>query len=430
MRCLAGVEWGACRQSLKRVYGALIRAAIDYGCMVYSSASKSQLLNVEAIQSQALRICCGAIRSSPITAVQVEMGEMLLEFRRLKLKMRYWINIKGHSDSHPIKKVLKNCWEYEYTNLSSFGWTANEEAQSMGLSDITIAPSVATSAIPPWLFPMPVVDTQLYEGKHNKERSILTHIEVQQYIEQTYYSTVKIYTDGSKDPESGFAAAVYIPQFKVNISKSISDQISVFTTEIIAIFLALQWIEVQPIRSVICTDSLSVLNSLLRGNATARQDMIFEVMQSLFRISQSGLVNFMWVPSHMGVDGNEVADHLAKLALKQAQIDIKVSMSKTEVKGLIANEIRKKWQKEWDSGKKGTHLYHIQEKVARERRKYGNRKDDVLMSRMRIGHCLLNQCLHRMRKHETGKCDKCGHAESIEHVLIVCEMHMKEKDFY
>ncbi len=121
MRCLAGVEWGACRQSLKRVYGALIKAAIDYGCMVYSSASKSQLLKVEAIQSQALRICCGAIRSSPITAVQVEMGEMPLEFRRLKLKMRYWINIKGHSDSHPIKKVLKNCWEYEYKNLSSIG---------------------------------------------------------------------------------------------------------------------------------------------------------------------------------------------------------------------------------------------------------------------------------------------------------------------
>ncbi len=82
---------------------------------------------------------------------------------------------------------------------------------------------------PPWLFPMPVVDTQLYEEKHNKERSILTHIEVQQYIEQTYYSTVKIYTDGSKDPESGFtAAAVYIPQFKVKMSKRISDQISVF----------------------------------------------------------------------------------------------------------------------------------------------------------------------------------------------------------
>ncbi len=70
----------------------------------------------------------------------------------------------------------------------------------------------------------------------------------------------------------------------------------------------------------------------------------------------------MWVPSHMGVEGNEEADCLAKQALKHAQIDIKVSMSKSEVKGLIANEIRKKWQKEWDSGRKGRHLYHIQEK--------------------------------------------------------------------
>ncbi len=335
--CLAGAEWGACCQSLKRIYCALIRAAIDYGSMVYSSASKSQLLKIEAIQSQALRIC-GAIRSSPITAVQVEMGEMPLEIRSLKLKMRYWINIKGQLDSHPVKKVLKDCWEYEYKKLTSFGWTANEEAQSMGLCDIDIAPSVATSAIPPWLFPMPVVDIQLYEEKH-KEKSILTNIAVQQYIELTYYSTVQIYTDGSKDPESGItAAAVYIPQFKVKISKRISDHISVFTTEIIAIYLALQWIEeVQPIRSVICTDSLSVLNSLLSGIAIARQDMIFEVMQSLFRIRQAGIiVNFMWVPSHMGVEENEEADHLAKQALKHAQIDIKVSMSKTEVKGLIA----------------------------------------------------------------------------------------------
>ncbi len=107
----------------------------------------------------------------------------------------------------------------------------------------------------------------------------------------------------------------------------------------------------------------------------------------------------------MGVEGHEEADRLAKQALKHAQIDIKVSMSKTEVKGLIANEI-KKWQKEWDSGRKGRHLYHIQEKVGLERRKYGNRKDDVLMSRMRIGHCLLNQW---MINHETGKCDNCGH---------------------
>ncbi len=85
MRSLVGVEWGAWCQSVKRIYCALVRAAIDYGSMVYSSVSKSQLSKIEAIQIQALRICSGAIRSSPITALQVEMGEMPLEIRRLKL---------------------------------------------------------------------------------------------------------------------------------------------------------------------------------------------------------------------------------------------------------------------------------------------------------------------------------------------------------
>ncbi len=85
MRSLAGVEWGVWCQSVKRIYCALVRAAIDYGSMVYSSVSKSQLSKIEAIQTQALRICSGAIRSSPITAFQVEMGEMPLEIRRLKL---------------------------------------------------------------------------------------------------------------------------------------------------------------------------------------------------------------------------------------------------------------------------------------------------------------------------------------------------------
>jgi len=58
MRCLVGVEWGASRPSLRRIYSSLIR------------------------QTQALRISRGAFR----TSIQVEMGEMPLEVRRRKLK--------------------------------------------------------------------------------------------------------------------------------------------------------------------------------------------------------------------------------------------------------------------------------------------------------------------------------------------------------
>lgn len=48
---------------------------------------------------------------------------------------------------------------------------------------------------------------------------------VKQYLEQNYISVLTIFTDGSKDPETGRAsAAVYVPQYQVKIGKRVSDQ--------------------------------------------------------------------------------------------------------------------------------------------------------------------------------------------------------------
>ena len=43
MRCLAGTEWGADVASLTQIYFYLIRAIIEYGCLVYGSAAKPVL---------------------------------------------------------------------------------------------------------------------------------------------------------------------------------------------------------------------------------------------------------------------------------------------------------------------------------------------------------------------------------------------------
>ena len=409
---------------------ALIGATLDYGSMVYSSASKTQLARIEAIQNQALRICCGAIRSSPVSSLNVETGVMPLGMRRIKLRMRYWANIKGQLENHPVKNVLSDCWEYNYKKLSSFGWFINEEAREI-IKDVNIATCVVLPAIPPWFFPMPFIDIQLHKDKQNEE-NILDSVKVQDYIDHIYYSAIQIYTDGSKDPDSGTtSAAVFIPQFKVNILKRTSDHISIFTSELIAIILALQWVEeVQPIRSVICTDSLSAIESLASGISTARQDLIYEILQSLFRIRHLGIIiHFLWIPAHTGVAGNEEVDSLAKQAIKFPEVDINIALSKTEIKSIIAKEIRKKWQKEWDSGNKGRHLYKIQGTVGFERRNFGNRRKDVIISRMRIGHCLLNQSMVRIGKHQTGYCDKCSseNMETVEHVLLKCEAYARER---
>lgn len=59
------------------------------------------------IQAQNLRECCGAIKITPVLALQVLTGEMLLELRRKQLMVNYWVDLKGQAEQHPAKQLLQ-----------------------------------------------------------------------------------------------------------------------------------------------------------------------------------------------------------------------------------------------------------------------------------------------------------------------------------
>ncbi len=82
---------------------------------------------------------------------------------------------------------------------------------------------------------------------------------------------------------------MYIPEFDVKICKRITDRLSVFTAEITALILALQWIEeVRPGRVVICSDSIEALQSL-NSNETIKDDLVMEMFTIMWRV-ELGLV--------------------------------------------------------------------------------------------------------------------------------------------
>lgn len=51
---------------------------------------------LEVVQAQAWRLCCGAIKATPVSALQVEVGE--IHFRFKQFMMNYWVNVQGHSE--------------------------------------------------------------------------------------------------------------------------------------------------------------------------------------------------------------------------------------------------------------------------------------------------------------------------------------------
>ena len=60
IKVLSNTTWGADRKVLLRLYRALIRSKLDYGCIVYGSARPSYIKRLDTVHNQGLRLCLGA----------------------------------------------------------------------------------------------------------------------------------------------------------------------------------------------------------------------------------------------------------------------------------------------------------------------------------------------------------------------------------
>ena len=66
----------------------------------------------------------------------------------------------------------------------------------------------------------------------------------------------------------------------------------------------------QSARYMILTDSESLVNSLENPSWKEKDEWLLRVKDTL--ASTESQINIMWIPSHVGIEGNEKADELAK----------------------------------------------------------------------------------------------------------------------
>jgi len=55
-------------------------------------------------------------------------------------------------------------------------------------------------------------------------------------------------------------------------------------------------------------------------------------------------LTLVWVPSHIGVQGNEMADRLANEATKKSAVDIDIGVELAEAYSTVDDYCRGKWQ--------------------------------------------------------------------------------------
>ena len=156
-----------------------------------------------------------------------------------------------------------------------------------------------------------------------------------------------------------------------------------------AIKTALSKIETSQVKGqkiALLTDSLSALQALETPNEKmSRYDIIQEILVTNKNIQtlKSTQITIIWIPSHVNIFGNDMADELAKLGTKQKELyDIK--LGKTEMYSIIREKMKQRWQEEWINETTGRQLFNIMPKI-RENKANFDSNIEVKMNRLRVG---------------------------------------------
>jgi ribonuclease HI len=406
-----------------RVYRALIRSKLDYGCAVYDSARESYKKTLNTIHNTGIRLATGALRTSRVESLYSESSEPPLCLRRQYLLASYASKILCMR-RHPTFQPLYNPrFQAIYDARPSATLPAGIRLSRMLVDAAFQQPRVyphGVSATAPWVTGRPTCLTGLASNSKNTT-SPLVYRQRFAKICSEFADFILIFTDGSKDTNA--VGSAFISGTDVTYGFKLNDKCTILTAELYALLNALKYIESSRHEKafLICTDSLSSLQAI--DTLYSPHTLVQEILSLLASLaSRDVTVVFCWVPGHVGIQGNELADTAAKAATEKDVFD-NDRLPFNDLKVFFKSLFKKKFQNMWDL-ETNNKLKEIKPTVV----PWGSsirstRREEVVLTRLRIGHTLVTHSYLFSLDKIPPRCDTCNEALTVRHILLECSKY-------
>ena len=413
LKKLSHTTWGASRDTLFMIYKATVLSILDYCCPIYSSASDAALKSLNALHHEGIRLCTGAFRSSPCVSLLAEASMLPLSLRRDLITMQRGCTLQAGSSPAKYCFSLDDDF-YRYRNNLSFPIRTK---RLMNTHNIVPSYSPSVSLPPPWMLQRASFCTTL---SYLLRRDICNpEIFRQHALEHIRRKGNKfmIYTDGSKS-NLGVGAAAYSNDSVVSIA--LPQIASVFTAELTAIKLALDTVlENQSSSTVVFSDSRSALDAIAKYAPV--NHLIQSIQLQIHELCIEGkTIELCWIPAHVGIQGNELADAAAKAACSKT---ISFNFApKSDWIAALKPLIFQDWQSIWDSQPASNKLHNIKTSVQPWLScSQKCRQAEVVLARLRIGHTRFSHGHLMSSPHgDPLACSECQIPMTVQHLLVEC----------
>lgn len=413
---------GAHPKSMLNVHNALVKSHTTFAAAVTYKDNKQNNKTLQVIHNESIRICLGLTKTTPITAILGEAAEWPVELTQkyytVKFIAKHLCNntnigqdIRNMKSTNNVNSIFKEFPILNSTPVINNNITLNN-------NNLTIN-----------------CDIRNY---NNNQQTIEKRLHALDYI-QTQSNKYQVYTDGSKT-EKGVGIGIYFIDTMEGISKFFKLDLSIKTTEIIAIFLAIKLaMAMNKTDIIIYTDSRSACKSIKSYLSTPTVMQYYEnrIIHLVNKFSDRK-VKIQWIPAHVGIPGNESADKLAGRythTLEAPSIEPNVYIPIQDALRICKNIIHNTWIQQFKHMTEHKGTFH--KSLIVEPKTHIWFKNTKLNStqlkqilRLRSGHAFNKKHLHMINLTNTDTCDTCNTQEDTEHIILHCTQYINIRRKY